>query len=208
MKLFILPTVIILGWVLHHNIKKNKGNNKDNISSYLEREENANAIRRMDISNLPYIQVPLNRLPLDITLNDENMQSKIDEYKKNIYDLSEKKMLNLIGVSNLELKEQYGPANLEELSIYDQRYGTFIRTLSLYADCIYKEYPKEAVTICEYCINIGTDISGTYTLLGQYYMDKKQYHSFDHLYEVIPDKNSVAGKVIINKLNAIKNAAL
>ena len=72
--------------------------------------------------------------------------------------------MNLIGISNTDLKKSYGPANLELLSIYDQNYSRYIRTLQLMAECIYEEYPDKAAAILEYCISIGTDISGTYYL--------------------------------------------
>ena len=92
-------------------------------------------------------------------------------------------MLNLIGVSNTELKEQYGPANLEILSYYDQNYTRYMRSLYLYAQGIYEEYPAEAVSILTYCIATGTE----------------------QLYTRIPDTTSMSGKMIISKLDRLKN---
>ncbi|MGN0438241.1 MAG: hypothetical protein ACI4F4_06910 [Lachnospiraceae bacterium] len=202
MKILFIPAVIIFAWVIQHNVKK-KGSDKENISSYLKRDNEANFARRKDISQLPYIQIPFDKLPLDITLNDVNMQSKISEYQKNIKNMAETKMLNLSGYSNIELKETYGPANLELLSQYEGNYNQYIRTLSLYAECIYEEFPAQAVQICEYCLAIGTDISATYTLLGNYYLSKNKKEKFQTLYDAIPDKNTIAGKTIINKLNQL-----
>lgn len=207
MKFFLLPSITILIWVLNHNIRKsNKGKKKD-VRSYLDREDAANSIRRQDIASLPYVKVPLDTFPLDITLNDEKKQLKIAEYRKEILNLSEKPMLNLIGISNTELKEQYGPANLEQLTICDQNYSRYIRTLHLFAECIYDEYPAEAVKLLEYCLSIGTDISGTYDILGKYYLSHQEQEHFDQLYNRIPDKDSIAGKVIIKKLDSLKSCS-
>jgi hypothetical protein len=140
---------------------------------------------------------------LNFTVNDEKKQLKIDEYVKEIHSLSEKKMLNLIGVSNTELKETYGPANLEALSIYDQTYARYIRTLYLLSDIIYSDYPAEAAKLSEYCISIGTDISGTYELLGKYYLAHNERERFEELYQHIPDTESISGKTIINKLDRL-----
>lgn len=205
MRLFTLPIVItILVAVLNHNINKSKNDSsKVTVASYLKREENANSVRRQDISNLPYIQVPLETLPIDITLNDEKKQSKIEKYRKEIEYLSDKQMLNLIGISNTELKEKYGVANLELLSTYDQNYGKMFSNLQWYSSEIYDEYPKEAVAIMEYMVNTGTDIISTYDLLGKYYVQKNDRVSFDNLFSKIPDKNSVSGKTIVSKLNQI-----
>ena len=73
------------------------------------------------------------------------------------------------------------------------------------AECIYEEYPDKAAAILEYCISIGTDISGTYYLLGQYYLSHNDTEHFTALYDKIPDKNSISGKMIFNKLDALKN---
>jgi hypothetical protein len=203
MRPLLLPSILVLGWVLNHNIRKNNGNDQRSVNNLLRREDAANATRRKDISQLPYINVPLDTLPLNFTVNDEKKQLKIDEYVKEIHSLSEKKMLNLIGVSNTELKETYGPANLEALSIYDQTYARYIRTLYLLSDIIYADYPAEAAKLSEYCISIGTDISGTYELLGKYYLAHNERERFEELYQHIPDKESISGKTIINKLDRL-----
>jgi hypothetical protein len=203
MRPLLLPSILVLGWVLNHNIRKNNGNDQRSVSNFLRREDEANATRRKDISQLPYVNVPLDTLPLNFTVNDEKKQLKIDEYVKEIHSLSEKKMLNLIGVSNTELKETYGPANLEALSIYDQTYARYIRTLYLLSDIIYSDYPAEAAKLSEYCISIGTDISGTYELLGKYYLAHNERERFEELYQHIPDTESISGKTIINKLDRL-----
>ena len=205
MRIVLIPIILILLWVLSHNIKKSKSNFKESVNSYLAHEDEANSTRKKDISDLPYIEVPVQSFPFDITLNDAKKQLQIAEYKKEILNLAEKRLLNLIGISNTDLKKSYGPANLELLSIYDQNYSRYIRTLQLMAECIYEEYPDKAAAILEYCISIGTDISGTYYLLGQYYLSHNDTEHFTALYDKIPDKNSISGKMIFNKLDALKN---
>ncbi len=202
---FILPVIITM-WVIifNHNIRKRKDTSKQDTRTLMQRESDANSVRRKDISNLPYIDVPLKTFPLDITLNDEKKQLKISEYSKELRLLSDKKMLNLIGVTNTELKELYGPANLETLSICDQHYSRYIRTLHLLAECIYEEYPEQAVSLWEYCLSIGTDISGTFDMLGQHYLKTNNTEKFKALYDQIPDKNSISGKTILHKLDALK----
>lgn len=205
MKLLLLPSIVMLVWVLNHNIRRNNSHDPDRVSSYLAREDRANATRRKDLSDLPYIQVPLDQFPFDITLNDEKKQSKIAEYEKIIQNLANVRMLNLIGISNTELKERYGPANLELLSNYDQCYAKYIRTLQLFSETIFGEYPEQAVSVLEYCIAAGTDISGTYALLGKYYLEHGRVSDFEKLYDRIPQKESISGKVIVSKLDQIKN---
>ncbi|MCM1158194.1 MAG: hypothetical protein NC300_05450 [Bacteroidales bacterium] len=204
MKLLFAPAIIVLLWVLHHNIKKSKLSGTDNVRSYLEQEALANRTRRQDLSKLPYIDVPLDSFPFDITLNDEKKQLKIAEYQKEIEQLAQTPMLNLIGITNTELKAAYGPANLEQLSIFDQSYTRYLRILQAFAECIYEEYPEKAVSILEYCLSIGTDISGTYHLLGQYYLGQNELERFLALYDKIPVQDSISGRMIISRLDRLK----
>lgn len=203
MKFLLLPSITILILVLNHNIRKNKSKDEHSVKAYLSREDAANNTRRKDLSNLPYIEVPFNTLPLDITLNDEKKQLQISQYIKEIRSLSEKQMLNLIGVSNTELKEQYGPANLELLTMYDMNYSRYIRNLHLLAECMYPEYPEKAVEVWEYCLSIGTDISGTFSSLARHYVDSQDREHFMKLYDCIPDKSTISGKTILNKLDSL-----
>jgi hypothetical protein len=73
----------------------------------------------------------------------------------------------------------------------------------LLSDIIYADYPAEAAKLSEYCISIGTDISGTYELLGKYYLAHNERERFEELYQHIPDKESISGKTIINKLDRL-----
>ena len=205
MRILLLPLIItILALVFKHNADKRDRSDEHSIRSYLDRESAANSIRRQDISALPYIQAPTESFPFDITLNDAKKQSQIDNYKKEILTYAGKSMLNLTGVTNTELKEKYGPANLDILSMCDQNYSQYMRYLFLYAQAIYEEYPVEAVDLLTYCLSTGTDISGIYELLGRYYKEKGDLTAFNRLYEAIPDTNSISGKMILNKLDHLK----
>lgn len=205
MRILLLPLIItILAWVLKHNADKHDHTDKRSVRTYLDRESAANSVRRQDISALPYIQAPIESFPFDITLNDPKKQLQIDNYKKEILSCAQRPMLNLIGVTNTELKENYGPANLDVLATYDQNYSMYTRNLFLYAQTIYEDYPSEAIRMLEYCIQEGTDISGIYELLGRHYKSQGNTAAFSHLYEVIPDANSISGKMIRNKLDHLK----
>lgn len=205
MRILLLPLIItILAWVFKHNADKQDHSDKRSVHSYLDRESAANSVRRQDISNLPYLHAPIASFPFDITLNDAKKQSQIDNYKKEILSYAEKPLLNLINMTNTDLKENYGPANLDTLAVYDQNYNQYMRYLFLYAQTIYEEYPDKAVGLLNYCLSTGSDISGIYELLGRYYKEKGDLTAFNHLYEVIPDTNSISGKMILNKLDHLK----
>lgn len=105
---------------------------------FWSREDQANQIRRKDISNLPYITIPLEKFPIGISDDEE-----LTDYENDLKTLASRKILNLSHQSNTDLKLAYGPANLPALSEYDQNYTTLLRNLVAYADCLIKTDLKQ-----------------------------------------------------------------
>lgn len=112
---------------------------------FWSREDQANQIRRKDISNLPYITIPLEKFPIGISDDEE-----LTDYENDLKTLASRKILNLSHQSNTDLKLAYGPANLPALSEYDQNYTTLLRNLVAYADCLIKNgFEAEAVPVLD-----------------------------------------------------------
>ena len=135
---------------------------------FWSREDQANQIRRKDISNLPYITIPLEKFPIGISDDEE-----LTDYENDLKTLASRKILNLSHQSNTDLKLAYGPANLPALSEYDQNYTTLLRNLVAYADCLIKNgFKSEAVPVLEFGISIDSDIRANYTLLAELYKEQ------------------------------------
>ena len=135
---------------------------------FWNREDQANQIRRKDISNLPYITIPLEKFPIGISDDEE-----LTDYENDLKTLASRKILNLSHQSNTDLKLAYGPANLPALSEYDQNYTTLLRNLVAYADCLIKNgFEAEAVPVLEFGISIDSDIRANYTLLAELYKEQ------------------------------------
>lgn len=135
---------------------------------FWSREDQANQIRRKDISNLPYITIPLEKFPIGISDDEE-----LTDYENDLKNLASRKILNLSHQSNTDLKLAYGPANLPALSEYDQNYTTLLRNLVAYADCLIKNgFEAEAVPVLEFGISIDSDIRANYTLLAGLYREQ------------------------------------
>lgn len=144
---------------------------------FWSRENQANHIRRQDISGLPYITIPLENFPMDICDNSE-----LNEYKDTLTQLSGQKILNLSGQTNTDLKLKYGPANLTTLTEYDQNYITLCRTLVSFGECLIKlGYRREAQTVLEFGISCGSDISQNYMLLADLYLADGNTAAVEHL---------------------------
>lgn len=145
--------------------KKQTQNQENANQAFLEREREANATRKKDISHLNYLSFSLNQLPMGKS-TDELLLS----YESILQKLSDKKIMNLSAYSNTDLKLMYGPANLNDLSEYDDNYHTLASTLLSYAKReIELEQTDAAITILEYAMSLAIDSSQIYLLLAELY---------------------------------------
>ena len=181
--------------IFDKKIEKNK-------RSFLERESKANSTRKADISNLDYVNLSLDKLPVNASSSDK-YNSLINELNQ----LSEKRIIDLSKYSNTELKLMYGPANLDALSEYDQNYLSLIRTLDSISSLLIEEGNISAAKeYLQYSISIGSDLSSSYGMLGKIYLDENDNKSFNELEKLASQNKTLSGPIIVNNLNNIKSA--
>ena len=165
--------------------------------SFLEKEQKANLTRRKDISGLPYITIPLDKFPIGICENDS-----IQEYESTLQTLSDKKILNLGAKTNTELKLEYGLANLNILTEYEQNFNTLCQTLLSYAAALMQEEQNAAAqTVLEYGIEIGSDMSQNFLLLADLYRTNGTPERIRELIEKADQLDSLMKNSILDKLN-------
>lgn len=169
---------------------------------FWSREDQANQIRRKDISNLPYITIPLGKFPIGISDDEE-----LTDYENDLKTLASRKILNLSHQSNTDLKLAYGPANLPALSEYDQNYTTLLRNLVAYADCLIKNgFKAEAVPVLEFGISIDSDIRANYTLLAELYKEQGNTAKIQKLIDKAASLDSMMRSAILEQLRTLQNA--
>ena len=111
-----LAVFIIFVLILNFAIHKNNRSQENAQEQFWENERQANFTRRKDIHNLNYLTIPIEKIPQNLHTDAE----------KTLVRLSSDKMLNLSGITNTELKLEYGAANLDELSAYDANFTEFV----------------------------------------------------------------------------------
>ena len=169
---------------------------------FWSREDQANQVRRKDISNLPYITIPLGKFPIGISDDEE-----LTDYENDLKTLASRKILNLSHQSNTDLKLAYGPANLPALSEYDQNYTTLLRNLVAYADCLIKNgFEAEAVPVLEFGISIDSDIRANYTLLAELYKEQGNASKIQKLIDKAASLDSMMRSAILEQLHTLQNA--
>ena len=138
---------------------------------FWDKEEQAKHVPDKDLSELDYIVVPMEEFPIGRYDNDE-----ILSIEESLFCLSKKRIINITGMTNTEVKLKYGTNNLEILSEMEENYNELTVLLVDYAKCLMelKDYDA-AAGVLEYGIEIGTDVSTDYELLGDCYkaLDRK-----------------------------------
>jgi len=187
---------IWLGYELH---KRRNIESKAN-DDFWQREADANNTRRKSLDQLKYIQIPFDKLPVNTLSTDPTVSECLDT----LHELSSAQIVNLTGISNTDLKLQYGAPNIDLLSQYDQRYTLLARTLQAWAGTLYeKGYSDEARQILEFAIETRTDVSASYKLLATIYQEKGMPEKIKALVPIAEDLNSPLKKHIIQYLNEL-----
>lgn len=182
-----------------NNYKTNKKIQEEK-NVYWNKEYQANSTRKVDISGLEYIAIPLNLLPFAET-SDEELLS----IQKTINNLAQQKILNLTGISNTDLKLKYGVANITSLSEFDSNYTLLIHTLYKWGEYLYNHNQiSDAVKVLEFGIKCNTDISKNYILLATIYKDTNVANKIDDLLCEAEKLSTLMKDSIINSLKEIK----
>lgn len=188
--------------IMRANTVSNKKRTQEQ-QDFWSRENEANSVRRKDISTLDYVQIPIQTLPVN-TLDTLGMS----KYSKELARLADEKIINLSSYTNTDLKLMYGPANLNDLTKYDLNYTALIRVLdNIGKDLISAGHEADAVTFLAYAVSIGSDITTTYTALGTIYHAKNETEQLKQLISAAEKLTSLSGAKIVSKLKALSETS-
>ena len=174
-----LVVIIVLGYY-----RSKVTQSQDNAEkAFWENELAAGNTRRQDLEKLDYITIPLEQFPLGLNTDAE----------KELVALSKERIKNFQGLSNTELKLQYGTANLDELSSYESNFIRLQQVVLEYAkELCTADRRADAIHILEFMLQNGADISGLYLELATLYQQEGCEEKVQHLFTTI-DQNFAQG---------------
>jgi hypothetical protein len=197
----LLGIIIIFVIWLQYEIRKTKKLSKKSNEEYWRLENEANLTRRVDISNLNYLTIQTEALPMS-----DKDDPTLNSYRDIIQKLSGKKILNLTGLTNTQLKLQYGAANINLLSEYDNNYTILVSMLHKWGERSYSlGYVMDAVAILEYAISCHSDVSKSYRLLAAIYIEQNTPDKIDKLLDTLAEVTMLRKNLVIEELNKIKS---
>lgn len=180
----IILCTLILGLLVAY--ERSKSSRKSDLAKehFWSLESKANSTRKKDISNLNYINIPLESLPFLDTDNDD-----IVSCQNRIKQMSELKILNLTGITNTQLKLDYGVANLQTLSQYDENFTALATLLAKWGRYLNEAgYESEAAKVLEFGIHCNTDVSQNYYMLAEIY---KKHGELDRIAWLIEEAANI-----------------
>lgn len=138
-------------------------------ASFWERELASNSVRKKSLENLDYIHIPVDLLPFG-TAGDNEILKKSEE---ELLALKDEKIVNLTGITNTDLKLEYGTANITQLSQFDQNYTALVCSLQNWGQELYNQGRfEDARDVLEFAVKTRSDITATYRLLTDMYKTK------------------------------------
>lgn len=162
---FFASFIIFIVW-LTYELSKVRRKSEKRQKSFWDKEAEANSTRRKSLDDLPYISIPFDTLPMDTMKED----AQVAEYQETLRTLAESPIVNFTGLTNTDLKLQYGAPNIDLLTRYDQNYTTLACTLQKWAAQLYEAgHITDTKCILEFAISTDTDVSHSYKLLASIY---------------------------------------
>ena len=175
------PFFTVLAFFRNRSVRRSE----DATEAFWSREYESNHIRKKDISDLSYIEIPLDALPLHVCSSERciSLESQLTV-------LAGKKIVNLSNLSNTDLKLTYGTANLTVLSEYDQNFTQLSNLLYSYGKELEDNgFHREAIQVLEYGISIHCDASRLFVFLASLY---QKDHATDKIRALIEEASALS----------------
>lgn len=175
------------------------GNDRKKIEKFLE-EENKTYIKSKDVLNdIKFIKVDF---------SDVKFKAKSSETKgeiKNLLSFSDMKIANYKGMTNNELKKKYGSNNFDDVLSYQTNYEDLLKQIRTTAECLIQdEDDKGAIAILNEAIDIGDDVTKSYTMLADLYAKNKMRKEMYHLVDTVKTNKNLSQKKIMNYISKLE----
>ena len=199
---------LFLIFVLWQAYERNKADKKNKKASddFWQKEADANSVRKQPLDKVDYITINENLLINNLWQNHPKDDDLV-AYSDTLKQLMDKRILNLTGKTSTDIKVQYGVANLNEVTSYDDNYTLMVKTIADYGTKLMElGNTSAAITVFEFGIDSLTDISINYKHLANLYVAAGEREKINNLLEAADKLDSMMKSSIIKVLKEIQNS--
>ena len=194
----LLLTVFAMVYIFIQS-RRHKNRQEELNRKFLDAEDRANSVRKKDISPDLFFEPDISDLP---------PLQEGDPYQ--IERTSKRKMIYFREpVSNLELKQEYGPAQMDIIAQYEENFHDYLKSLTDWATSLAEDREennvKDALWILGYAIAHGAEFRSTYKLAADLYAEIKDTETLQALYNAAEMQHFKDPAVRQHVLEYIKN---
>lgn len=196
----IIVVLYIVLW-LNYLMKKGSKGYKFEFNRFLELERKANSSRKKEINPECFITPDTKHLPV----TDYSDSPKYKSVKKKQEIALKKSTLTMIKFaepkSNIDLKFEFGIANLDKIIMYEENFQEYIRALNNWAEALVElALYKEAEIILEEAVALGSELSKSYTLLGDIYAEHNDTQKLSALYDKLSEDEGLNSNIQLKSM--------
>lgn len=198
MNLLIFASFTVFGIWFSIRLRKSRNLNQKAESDFWENEAMANSVRKKQLEESDFVTFPFDKLPTEESFEP----NPVPESLPILQSLADKKMVNLNGISNTEVKKRFGAANITILTEYDSNYEQFAKNIYLLCQYLYDiDRKEEALMLSEETILTGTDSLSHYKLVIQIYQEQGNVSGLSWLREKAEGLHSITKGAILRALS-------
>ena len=189
---------IILTFLLSHNMRKADKRIKKNRDEFMAREAAANSTRRKSLETVDYISIPFDTFPIEVEKDDPT----IAECIRDVGMLRDQPIANFTGLTNTDLKLEFGAPNIRHLTQCDNDFTILARTIQTWAKRLSElGHDDEALILLEFIIKNRSDVSSSYYLAAKIYNEREDYKKIAWLKRTADTLNSLMANPIKSTLD-------
>lgn len=168
-------------------------------AAFWAREEEAMHAPNVDLSDVQFLRIPLERFPVGLMDTDEG--AMVEEELK---QLSAEPILNLNGMTNTDVRLAYGAGNFDHMQKAGENFDRLEVLLCDYAKLLIENgHPADAVPVLEFAVESNATVSSIYTLLGECYDDMGDGERLNTLIATVEGRDMMMKASILDHLRGL-----
>ena len=142
---------------------------------FLEEEQAANMARKREIEPELFFYANLENLP-PVPESDPHRVLRTSKRTMIRFEVPE---------SNVDLKKRYGVAQLDSITLYEENFHDFLKSLGDWAQSLHGENNvDDALQVLEYAIGLGSEFRGAYKLAADIYASERDAYALEQLQQM------------------------
>ena len=206
----ILVLVVVITIAFKIAERKRQDKIRQNTQDMIDADDAANQSRHKDIGEEFFYKPNLADLPV-AQYSEEDMKKPVPSYmwQTKVVAAAEKKMLRFDRqYSNVELKQMFGPSNLDNVAKYEENFTNFIHTLRFWAEAlISSNRHTDAQRVLEESVKAGSELSQSYTLLADIYKQSDDINALKKLLAMAQSSAMPGKNIAIKHIEALLKEA-